>query len=85
MTGKKLFCLKCKSHRIVKNPKRVIKNGRTFLQGKCNVCGSKMSKIAPKRKGGAHYKILPTFWRGTSGKFGNVTGMFGNKGELARY
>ena len=36
----RVFCLKCRSHRDVKNAEQVImKNGRPSIRGECDVCG----------------------------------------------
>lgn len=42
------YCLRCKSRRRIKDPVQVqMKNGRSRIQGFCETCGVKMSKLGP--------------------------------------
>ncbi len=42
----RVFCLKCRSRRDVKNAEQVImKNGRPSIWGERDVCGRKVSRI----------------------------------------
>jgi hypothetical protein len=47
----KAYCLKCKAQREMVDPKDVVyKNGRNAIQGKCPVCGGKLSRMVPSKK-----------------------------------
>ena len=40
------YCLKCRATRQISNPVSVtLKNGRPATQGKCPVCGTKITRI----------------------------------------
>ena len=40
------YCVKCKSKRIMRNPKKItMKNGRPARKGTCPECGSGMFRI----------------------------------------
>ena len=41
------YCLKCRAHREIQDPREVIlKNGRKSVRGTCSVCGGNVSRIA---------------------------------------
>lgn len=45
------FCMKCQKNRLAKDAKLKKNNragGRTYLQGKCTVCGKTVNRIVPK-------------------------------------
>jgi Domain of unknown function (DUF5679) len=45
------YCVKCKSKKSMNNPQQVkLKNGANALQGKCETCGTKMTRILGKDK-----------------------------------
>jgi hypothetical protein len=40
------YCVKCKAKKEMNDPIEVVlKNGRRAMQGKCPVCGTKLSRI----------------------------------------
>ncbi len=44
------YCVKCKTKRIMKNPKEVTtKNGRRMMKGTCPVCGTTLNKFLPSK------------------------------------
>ncbi len=45
------YCVKCKTKRIIKNPKETImKNGRSAIKGFCSVCNYKVFRIGKMKK-----------------------------------
>ena len=50
-SSQKIHCVKCKTKRIIKNPKETImKNDRPAIRGICPVCGSKVFRIGKMKK-----------------------------------
>lgn len=46
-----MYCLKCRQVRKMTEGKEVVlKSGRRALQGRCQACGGKMSRMLPKKK-----------------------------------
>ena len=44
------YCLKCREKREMQDPQEVtLKNGRPAMQGKCAVCGTKITVIGGKK------------------------------------
>lgn len=41
----KIYCLKCKTFREIKNEHKEKINGRNILKGVCKHCGTKVSKF----------------------------------------
>lgn len=46
------YCVKCKDHRDISNAEKItMKNGRPAVRGTCAVCGTKVQKFLPLKKG----------------------------------
>ena len=44
------YCVKCKTQREMKDPQPItLKNGTPALRGTCTVCGTKLSRILPRK------------------------------------
>lgn len=39
------YCVKCRTKRQMKAAKKVTKNGRSYMLGKCSKCSTKMAKF----------------------------------------
>lgn len=44
LKGMTAYCVKCQQMRPILNPHVVVKGNRTFVQGTCPVCGTKLSR-----------------------------------------
>jgi len=42
------YCVKCKTKRVMKDPREVTTNGRRMLKGTCPECGTNMNRILGK-------------------------------------
>ena len=49
-TTSEAYCIKCKTKRPMSDTKEItMKNGQPALQGICSVCGTKLTRILPRK------------------------------------
>lgn len=44
------YCVKCREKRDFEGEEKILENGTRAAQGLCPVCGTKMTRMLPKKK-----------------------------------